>query len=176
MQSVVVGRPQDDMPIGNFVLSYANSTDDVKLPPIEELPEHPAWDDNTGFDGFFEELNTEYLNEHVGEEPALIANDTDIDRYVLTLTQGFNPDVYEGQMYWTLNNISFYLPKNPLIYTAVEESRLLGWPLPNDKPLKGTVDLPHKNPVSWDLLDSMNPEPNRVTISLDHLRRPPSSD
>ena len=159
MQSLVAGRPLSNMPEGNWVLSYANSTANVQLPNVnQKKPTHPVYDvDQTQvFTAFFENLHTTGEEEvdnittttrttHESERTALSANESDVTRYHLTLTQGWSTTKSgpygdrvscEGggtcQVVWTLNNISFVYPDsgNPLIYTAVEESQRLGWPLP----------------------------------------------
>jgi FtsP/CotA-like multicopper oxidase with cupredoxin domain len=130
MQSVVVGRPSEGMPEGNWVLSYANSTDDVELPPdTQEKPNHPAWDDQTQiFTDFFNGLHTRNMSAHIEDQAALTAEESDIKRYQITITQAFDGT----HLNWALNNISFVHPTSgmPLIGSAVEQSQRLGWPLP----------------------------------------------
>ncbi|OEU20856.1 Cu-oxidase_2-domain-containing protein, partial [Fragilariopsis cylindrus CCMP1102] len=121
MQSLVAGRPLSNMPEGNWVLSYANSTANVQLPNVnQKKPTHPVYDvDQTQvFTAFFENLHT------TGEE--------EVDN-ITTTTRG------TCQVVWTLNNISFVYPDSgsPLIYSAVEESQRLGWPLPGPLSVAG---------------------------------------
>jgi len=164
MQSTFIGRNQTGNPTGNFVLSYDNSPEE--LPPSDELPEHPAWNDTEELDNFFRSLKT--LNASTLDEyRALEASDEDINRYVITLTQAVIPARIQTEFgenrYWAMNNISFAYPENgvPLIGTAVKQSLELGWPLAG--PLDGTIDLPKRNPISWNVSESMIPFPGKTT-------------
>jgi hypothetical protein len=51
------------------------------------------------------------------------------------------------QLTWAMNNISFAKPTTPLISTAVQQARELGWPI--DPPLEGTFEMPKNPPTDW---------------------------
>merc|ERR1719162_2518314 len=151
METTVMSRDYPKL-IGRYILSYADSQDDVELPSKDyhihpPLDTHMAYDDTEGQMLFMNALNTLNTSAYGTDIAALQVNESEIDKYVINVQQGTHPNPKLTGLFWAMNNITFKYPsQNPLIYTAVTESQNLGRPLPDGVSLSGTIDLPHQIP------------------------------
>eukprot|EP00539_Tryblionella_compressa_P000580 CAMPEP_0178737078 /NCGR_PEP_ID=MMETSP0744-20121128/2780_1 /TAXON_ID=913974 /ORGANISM="Nitzschia punctata, Strain CCMP561" /LENGTH=372 /DNA_ID=CAMNT_0020389591 /DNA_START=143 /DNA_END=1261 /DNA_ORIENTATION=- len=140
---------------GRAILTYSGS--ELALPSDADVPSHPEWDDSEYAKEVQDQLTT--LNASSYEESsALTVDDSEIDRYVVLGTQNLRVDENGEafQLKWAMNNISFAMPQEPLIGTAVQQARNLGWPL--DQPLEGTIDLPRDLPSEWNWTEPVQGE------------------
>ncbi|KAL3912025.1 MAG: hypothetical protein SGILL_007048, partial [Bacillariaceae sp.] len=157
---------------GRAILSYSNS--EIALPNEENLPIHPAWDEEEEAKALQDMLTTLNVSDYGEEEIALLVDDEVVDRYVVVGTQNTrlddNGDVV--QLKWAVNNISLVESSEPLIGTAVQQARSLGWPL--QQSLEGTVDLPRVPPTDWNwtqpLQDEGGPGGNLGSVGMPVIR------
>jgi FtsP/CotA-like multicopper oxidase with cupredoxin domain len=157
---------------GRAILSYSNG--DLALPSNDDLPFHPTWNETEEATALQDRLTTLNVSNYKQEEAALLADEGDIDRYVVVGTQNtrLGDDGEVIQLKWAMNNISMTEPSDPLIGTAVQQARLLGWPL--DEAMEGTVDLPRVPPTDWNwtqpLQDEGGPGENLGSVGTTVLR------
>ncbi|OEU21548.1 Cu-oxidase_2-domain-containing protein [Fragilariopsis cylindrus CCMP1102] len=132
--------------------SYRNGTaidSALSLHMAEPLP-HPLWNESEAAKELEDMLFTRDVNDHQDESVALITDEDDIVRYIMVGTQATRLDKNTGEedaLLWAMNNISSTKTANPLIGSAVAQSRILGWPL--DTTMEGTVDMPKTPPTTW---------------------------
>ena len=111
---------------------------------------HPLWNESEAGKELEDMLFTRDVNDHQDESVALTTAEDDIVRYIMVGTQATRLDKNTGEedaLLWAMNNISSTKTANPLIGSAVAQSRILGWPL--DTTMEGTVDMPKTPPTTW---------------------------
>jgi L-ascorbate oxidase len=146
------------------VLSLNNMT-------TETLP-HPLWNESEAAKELEDTLFTKNVNDHPNESVALTTAEEDIIRYIMVGTQAKRLNKNTGEedaILWAMNNISYTKTANPLIGSAVAQSRILGWPL--DATMEGTVDMPKTPPTTWNytgpVVYSSSEEEETIDISED---------
>jgi FtsP/CotA-like multicopper oxidase with cupredoxin domain len=140
---------------GRAILAYSHTNgtaidSTLSLNTTTDTLPHPSWNESEAAKELEDMLFTKNVNDHQNESVALTTAEDDIVRYIMVGTQAIRLDKNTGEevaLSWAMNNISNTKTVNPLIGTAVAQSRNLGWPL--DTAMEGTVDMPKTPPKTW---------------------------